>query len=353
MPNIFEWDIIKNDYNNALIVGNGGSIAVNQAFGYASLYEKARELNLIDEGLQQIFVNFSTTDFEKVLHKLLQAKIVTKALSIDNDQINKAYENCRSSLINVIQRVHPKYDEIDPDQFFRISNFLKNFKTVISLNYDLVIYWSMYHGNQPVFDNNELRSGQRFKDCFTETSPGGNCFNLDWDYLRKPHAQRTGATLIFYLHGNLSLADFINENLGELEVKITSPGDNQLETIYRKWGENSYSPLFICEGEGKRKLTSIKESVYLTTIYHQVFKSLGENIVIYGWNMNDEDDHIVEQLSRVNKINPLKKLAISVYLNGEEDDFIGRVQDKIYEKINKDLHIDFYNSASSNCWNNN
>lgn len=353
MQNIVEWNDIKNDYKNSLIVGNGGSIAVSKTFAYNSLYEKACELNLIDGSLQQIFNNFRTNDFETVLHKLLQAKIVTEALSIDNDKITKAYENCRSSLINVIQEIHPKYNDICSNQFINISNFLKNFETVISLNYDLILYWSMYHGNQPVVDNNQIRRGQRFKDCFTEAANGDKCFNLDFDFLREAHCQRYGATLIFYLHGNLSLADFVNETFEEFEVKITSPQADHLETIYDKWRTNRYSPLFVCEGEKDRKLASIKESVYLSTIYHDIFKELGKNIAIYGWNMNDQDDHVIEQLGAVNKIKPFKKVAISLHKNGQEYDFIKRVSKKIRDIIGNQLQLDFYDSASSSCWNNN
>lgn len=355
MKNIVTWNEIQNHYNDSLILGNGASIAVSGNFAYDSLYEKACELNLIDDRLRQIFSNFKTTNFETVLHKLLQAKIITESLSINSNQITNAYENCRSSLIKIIQNIHPKYDSIDSNQFVNISNFLKNFKTVISLNYDLILYWSMFHGNQLINDNqhNQTRSGNRFKDCFSNSSNGDKLFNLDLDLLRQPHGNRRGSTLIFYLHGNLTLADYINKTSEELEVKITSPGTGHLQAVYNKWKSNYYSPLFVCEGDTNRKLASIKKSIYLNTIYNDVFNDLGNAIAIYGWNMNDQDNHVLEQLGAAYEKNKFKKVAISVYKNGHEQDFIKRVFKKVHKIIDNQFQIDFYDSASLNCWNNN
>ena len=353
MKNIVDWNNIKNDYKDgSLIVGNGGSIAVSENFNYSSLYNKACEMKLINDKLKQIFSAFNTKDFETVLHKLLQAKIVTEALSINNDQITEAYGNCRGSLINVIQKIHPKYEVIDSEQFIKIANFLKNFKTVISLNYDLILYWVMKHGNEPVNDGDQVRYGHRLKDCFTEKANGDNCFNFDWKTLREPHGKRRDSTLIFYLHGNLTLADYIDKTTEELEVKITSPGADHLQVVYDKWKTNRYSPLFVCEGETNRKLTSIKKSDYLDAIYNDVFNDLGNAIAIYGWSMGSQDDHVLEQLGGIHRLKPFEKIAISVVKNGDESAFIDRVTNKVHDKINNQLRINFYDSASSNCWNN-
>jgi len=354
MPNIVEWNKIKAHYRNSIILGNGASIAVSKHFKYDSLYKEAIKLNLVDNTLEQIFSYFKTNDFENVLYKLLQAKAVNEALTIDNHRITSIYENCRDSLIKVIQNIHPKYDAIDPNQFINISNFLKNFETVISLNYDLILYWAMLHGNKPIDEGYQIRSGSRFKDCFTESANGDKCFNFDWGFLRGAYGQRYGTTLIFYLHGNLSLANYSNEAFEEFEVKITSPGAEHIKTIFERWNTNHYSPLFVCEGETRRKLVSIKGSVYLNTIYNDVFNDLGDTIAIYGWDMKDQDDHVLERLGSIQKTNkkPFKRIAISVYRNGQENNFMTKAMNKINKKISKDLPIDFYDSASSNCWNN-
>lgn len=146
------WDDIKNNYQDTLILGNGASIAVCELFEYKSLYEKAKECGLIDKSLEKIFEKFKTTNFENVLHKLSIAEIINKTLNINNSSITESYEKCRLSLIKTIQKVHPKYDEIDQNHFIKIVDFLKNFKTVINLNYDLILYWVMKHGNEPISD---------------------------------------------------------------------------------------------------------------------------------------------------------------------------------------------------------
>lgn len=353
MCEIQQWNDIKNDYSSTLIIGNGGSIAVDKRFSYDSLYEEAFNNELIDKKLKSIFKTFNSSDFEAILHILLQAEIVNKALAINNEKIKSSYINCRTALINTIQKIHPTFDEINKEQLINIAVFMKQFKTVISLNYDLLLYWVIYVGNQDVLskDGDVLRKGQRFKDCFTESAiSNGKVFSDDYSFLRQKHCSRRGATLIFYLHGNLTLANFITNSCIEQEVKLTSKDDTHLDTIYEKWKTEKYSPLFICEGDYKRKLDSIKQSSYLTTVYNKVFEDIQENITIYGWKMSDQDQHIIDRINEINRKNPIKKIAVSVYTKDNAENFIQRIKEIIKSQIGGNIHIDFYDSNSESCW---
>ena len=68
--------------------------------------------------------------------------------------------------------------------------------------------------------------------------------------------------------------------------------------------------------------------------------------------MNDQDDHVLKQLGIIHRSKPFEKIAISVVADGDENLFIDRVTSKVHDKINNQLKIDFYNSASPSCWNN-
>ncbi len=353
-------------------MGNGGSIAVNQGFNYRSLLENAENNNYINEDLKDIFGRFKTDDFKLVMRRLLHADIVNQALSVDGkSRVNDAYKNCRDTLIKTIQKSHPGFKDIDEVMLGNIANFLKQFKTVVSLNYDLLLYWVMYKGNQQVPNKNgSSRCGNRFKDCFLQSfkSPVeeaeeiGKLFNPDWNQLREPHCTRRGATLIFYLHGNLSLATYIKQSMEDTEVKITSGNNSHLDEIYKQWNTGEYVPLFVCEGNKEHKLAAVRNSTYLSAIYNEALAEMGDSLVIYGWNMNEEDDYILERLAEIfkqkkssNNHAAVPKIAISVFTeDGEQaaEDFMSSCSSKIKAKLSEDVDVEFFDSASSGCWHN-
>lgn len=351
---ILEWNEIKNKYQDSLILGNGSSIAINEKFKYESLYEKAKEMKLIDNELKTLFERFSTHDFESILHKLLQAWTVNQSLSIDNQQIAIAYNSCRSALIEIIQKIHPQYNEIEDNVLDKTAIFLNNFKRIITLNYDLILYWSIYRGNLPRYDSNGniLEEGNLFKDGFIDKVNGDKCFNHDWGFLEEPHKTRKKSILIFYLHGNLSLANLIKDKIYELDVKITSPDNTHLEAIFEKWKSENYSPLFVCEGEEKNKLTSIKNSNYLSIVYYDVLSRVGDSIAFYGFNFNEQDNHIISRLGDISRKYPIRNIAISVYRDGSEENYMQRVSQLVNNKIGRNIEVDFFDSRSKDCWNN-
>lgn len=355
MHKIHEWNDIKSKYNNCILLGNGASIAVSELFKYESLYKKAKEEKIIDEKLANIFKRFYTNDFETILHKLLQAEAINQTLSIDSKPITNAYLNCKNSLIKIIQKIHPNYENIGIENLDNIASFLKQFKIVFTLNYDLILYWAMYRGNLPKHDGEKiLENGSIFKDCFIEKSNGDKCFKSDWDFLTEPCSTRKSATLVFYLHGNLTLANHIKNNIYELSVKITSLDADHLDTIFQKWNTGHYSPIFICEGESKRKFDSIKSNSYLSTVYYDVLNQhyLGDSIAFYGFNFGDQDEHIIARFADVSRKNPIRNIAVSVFKNGEEVNYMDRVNKIINNKIGRNIIVEFYDSTSSACWNN-
>ena len=44
MPKILPWDVLSNDFQDGLLLGNGASMAVHGGFGYANLFEEAVRL---------------------------------------------------------------------------------------------------------------------------------------------------------------------------------------------------------------------------------------------------------------------------------------------------------------------
>lgn len=337
---IEKWNDIENSIlKSTLILGNGASIAVNQQLNYKSLKEHAEKNGLMNDNVKTLFDTYDTCDFELILRLVWQATNVNEALKIPDTTTKETYEHIRDCLIETVRDIHPTHADIE-DQLPIIYQFIKQFKTIISLNYDLILYWTMMYGN------NQEKDGHVFKDCFNRSD-----FVDNWKTYRKLIYGQKACTLVFYPHGNLILA----RNRREQEQKIIiTYEDDLLEEILHEWKSGVYTPLFVCEGTQEQKKNSIKNSFYLTTISKNVLptlyrESVTDGLVIYGWNIGEQDEHILESLL----FSP-KKIYISVFNNDQK--YCNRVHDFIverYQKIRKEKpKIIFFDSQSEGCWNN-
>ncbi|MDC4936978.1 DUF4917 family protein [Acinetobacter baumannii] len=332
---------------STLLIGNGASVALDPKFSYTSLKEYAEENEELDEDILKLFREFDTNDFEYILRLVWHASIINSKLKIQDERTQKAYENIRNALIQSVRAIHSEYDQII-GSLPNLYAFTKNFKTIISLNYDLILYWIMMHGN-------DKRDGHRFKDCFIS-----NTFHDDWTKFRSPIGREIDITLVFYPHGNLSLARDIYDE----EYKISTNGSNLLESILSTWRRGKAVPLFISEGTAEKKLKSILSSGYLQTVYDEVLPSIfstessGNNLVIYGWALGEHDTHILKRIlcGRNRGLltnNSINKIAVSLYKPTQDDCFrIEQIIKKSLDVNELKLELYFFNSASSGCWNN-
>ncbi|HHX7430308.1 DUF4917 family protein [Legionella pneumophila] len=348
-----QWKDISQKYEGAsLILGNGASIAFNEIFSYTRLYEVASENNYINQKLSSLFDKFGTKNFEVVLYRLWQAKEVLNLLEGNTNIVDENYFLCRNALINTVKAAHIQYDKDDEvfvEKLQNASNFLKNFSIVYSLNYDLILYWVIAMGN---------RGGNIFKDCFWEklTDTNFNLFNSDWDFLKTPTLGQKKAILIFYPHGNLTLARVKQKHLNEIDLKIVSADQMHLDAIIKTWENENLEPVFISEGDYNEKKNRIYESNYLRKIYEKGFEEVGQKLVFYGWGISQEDYHILERLQNIQKERtnqqddttkkPIESIAVSVYQDGDEQKFKKHVKDML-KSIATD--IDFFDS-SQGCW---
>ena len=326
MPEILQWRDIEADFHHGLLLGNGASVAVDRDFGYGSLFEEASRLGYLPPPVLDVFNRFGVNDFEFVLRRLWQAKIVNEALEIEPGRVEKAYQNVRSALISTIRDVHVPYDEAIP-HLSRIYPFMQRFETIISLNYDLIVYWAALYGNSVL--------GRWFKDCFV-----GDTFRDDWNVVREPYGA-DGSTLFFYPHGNLVLARQEPSIEGKVSVRFAN---NLLQEIFERWESETQVPIFICEGTSEHKLKAIHDSNYLQVVYREVIPSIGESLVVYGWSMSGQDNHIVDCLKRGN----IRRVAFSIFGNNQK--FAEEIKERLTAAGIREVL--FFDSASEGCWNN-
>ncbi len=334
MSQIFKWQEIEQSFRDSLLLGNGASIAVDPCFTYCSLLQVAKDKHLITNDIKKIFDYLDTQDFELVLNMIWHTFHVNKSLGVQDTITERVYGDIKTSLIEAIQANHAKYETVQED-LPKIGAFMHRFDKVISLNYDLIVYWALLLWNDTY--------GPWFKDCWIN-----NKFLSEIDKLDSPYKNAQGRTLVFYPHGNLVLASELNQE----ETKITKTCKEELlKQIITKWENDTCVPLFVSEGNWQQKESAIKRSHYLTTIFQNVISKLGPSLVIYGWTMSENDLHILKQLGKAQ----ITRVAISIYRIGKSDSEIVEECRKYEYNIKTylpDATLHFFDSTSSGCWNN-
>jgi hypothetical protein len=323
---VMQWaQIAHNYYGGTILLGNGASIAVSPSFAYGSLLDHAQKRGLIEDDVNRLFQFFQTFDFELILRLVWQASNVNKSLQISDDRTHQAYLNVRNCLIQAVRDVHPEYASVS-GQLPGMYQFLKGFNTVFSLNYDLLVYWTMTYGLN-------VQDGHTFKDCFMN-----GAFDDAWQRFRNRYREWSN-TLVFYPHGSLALY----RNAVEQEFKIHRSGEGLLEAILQAWCSEQVVPLFVSEGTIQQKVSSIQNSYYLSTVYREVLTSQRFTLTLYGWGLGEQDRHLLRRMRGTG----IQRVAVSVFRNDE------RYRNYAYQVIQDDLGstpVDFFDSESPGCW---
>lgn len=328
------WKEIAEVRWDSILLGNGASIALHDKFRYGSLLEVARSHKTLGNA-EKIFQYLDTSDFEYVLLACWHADIVNSALGSPSCEVRNVYTQVREALIDAVRRTHCSRQDI-AHTFKPIADFLSRFRTVVTLNYDLTLYWCIMEANK--------RLGNWFKDGFVGPN---HTFASDWERLRENY-QADGSTLVFYAHGSLALA---RDRYGN-EQKLVAEGQQLLlDVIYERWKSGEYAPLFVSEGTTAQKLSSIRRSRYLSVVYDDVLPDLGPNVVVYGLGFHDNDQHLLLALRRGN----VQRIAVSVFTGVEEalqQSYCHRVAALLRETFGQSVEIRFFDASSPGCWNN-
>lgn len=334
MTTIKQWADISSDYDDTLLLGNGASIAVNANFAYRSLCQKLTELSS-DGQLTALFKQFETQDFELILHRLWIATQVNQQLGVAENATTEKYNLLRNLLIECVNQNHPEHFEVS-GVLANIRTFIGGFKTVLSLNYDLIVYWASLL--------EDVKTG-KVKDCFIN-----HFFNdlYSWSDFRKLHPNDRyrgyqSTSLVFYPHGSLILAQDFNGQEGKVHTNQRSDM-NYLQQISQHWVAGEATPIFVSEGTSQQKLNAIARSRYLDTVYREVLPEKKESIVIYGWSMGKNDSHILDALK---KSKP-SRIAISVY--GPDTSDCDAIERRLKMVFCQGLIVEFFDSESANCW---
>lgn len=331
---ILDWKEVSGKAEwKALLLGNGASIAVHSDFNYKSLHEVAVKKGLLHSQTIQLFKALNDTkDFERVLLACWHAETVNGILGQDSKLVRSAYKEIRKALFEAVRSVHPSRLGIK-HKLALIQEFCSQFETIVSFNYDLILYWAIVSAAK------DETLGYTFKDCFTGR---GGTFTDDWQGMRKALNGRK-ATLAFFGHGSLAL---VRDKSG-IETKIASTENTDLlVAIAKKWQTSNFAPVFVSEGTAAEKQNAIGGSPYLRIVHNEVLPTLGDAVVIYGLGLNENDDHVVRAVLK----GRVKNVAISVYRGPGSDPVDQRLFCALAKKKFVGRQVHFFDAQSSGVW---
>lgn len=315
---ICNWEDIKDEKWNNLLLGNGFSTNIWKNYSYQSLYKYSID-NSIDppliESIQNIFKNLQDINFEEVLRAIAYTILVKNSLGEETERYLQLYETVQQNLFNTVYAVHVEYSKLDKSA---LAQEIKSFKNVFTTCYDLILYWSSYGALNP----------NAIADFFW--SNDSNAFD--------PTNTQTSKARFYYLHGALHLKQDLNGTVSKLRYtsdKLPASSD------FKYQGEKTQLPLYIAEGNSEYKLKKIKSNNYLSFCYHS-FSSISGSLLVIGHSLNKEfDNHLIEAIKH--NIN-LKAVGLSIYselTQLEKEQLVKDLEAKLHRK---DLELFFFES---------
>jgi len=318
-----------------LLVGNGFSRALrNDIFSYDALFNRA-DFGRLPDTARAAFTAIGTTDFEFVMRTLRSAASLLEVY-LPNDlalrqQLLADANALRELLAATIAANHPEGPfEIDDEAYAACRKFLGPFRNIYTLNYDLLLYWTLMH--------DESEPHVKCDDGF-RTPQDGEAEYVTWE------VEQSDAQNIHYLHGALHVFD---AKTTIQKFTWSNTGTRLIEQIRAALAQDKY-PLIVAEGESERKLERILHSNYLSRSYRS-FSKIAGSLVVFGHSMHPNDEHIIHL------IDSGKTRLIFVGLHGDPG---SAVNQRIVARMNiaqatrpsrRPLDVYFFDSATATVW---
>lgn len=351
-----------------LLLGNGFSIALfPDRFRYGSLLQQAFDDGLFDDypELYEAFAVLETTDFEVVLEALIRMAKLLHLYVGDPEPKKKMLqhvERLKEALVTAIAGSHPaRLSEITEDQFQACRAFLRNFcgkdlprnRTgfIYTLNYDLLLYWSLLHDPDVDWTTGEMVEPAEDEllvhdDGFRNPDDDPDAPYVTWDIDGGSNTQN-----IHFLHGGLHLFDAAHEL--QKYCWERAGGIPLMDQIKDALDDERY-PMFVSEGNSESKLDKIMHNGYLTRSFKSLAgvcqtSSITSTLFVYGHSLADSDNHIL------NLIENGKIQSVYVSIFGNEDDewntaLVARANQLSAKRERFPLAVHLYDAASAHIW---
>jgi hypothetical protein len=291
-----------------LLLGNGFSIACcPDIFHYGSLFSKANFSG--GPNLVRVFEALDTQDFEIAIRNLeAGARLVPIYAASHSATATKMLADAaalKEILLDTIARNHPNIPSDIPDtKFWACRRFLAHFLgspndgQVYTLNYDLLLYWTLMHEDMPFGDPIDLATNDGFGN--DEDDPTADY--VVWQG-ETPHGAK-----VHFLHGALHLFDSGTELQKFTWVRTNERLIDQARTAINA---NKY-PLFVAEGSSAKKKAKVRHNAYLYQGYKQLTANAQQGrhcFFLHGHSLAENDDHVLRRLGT----GRFRKLYVSLF----------------------------------------
>ncbi|MGB8991430.1 MAG: DUF4917 family protein [Desulfobaccales bacterium] len=325
------------------MLGNGFSIACRpDIFVYGKLFERA-DFSKLSPSARKAFDALGTSDFERVIKTLRDAEKVLSVYKGASEKIKEAMlkdaEGLREVLVKTIASSHPERPgDITNDEYAACRLFLKNFNDIYTLNYDLLLYWTLMHtdeGEHPSSDDGFRKPDYDYEADYVTWEPG------------QSHGQN-----VWYLHGALHVFD-----TGTEIQKYTwvNTGIRLIEQT-RDALSRDYFPLFVAEGTSAEKIERIRHSDYLAKAYRS-FQSIGGALFIFGHSLASNDEHFLTLIEK----GKVQHLFVGIFGKADSPanrkiirraERMAQVRESVTQARKKyqALSVSFFDSATAEVW---
>ena len=343
-------EISGEDSRRKVLLGNGFSIACKKdIFAYNALLQEA-DFSSVSPCVRNAFDLFETQDFEIIVKKLYDAAKVLDLYNDGNDISRKIQDDAdelKNILVKVLAVKHPRRpSEIDDDQYNSCIKFLSKFETIYTLNYDLLLYWTLMHG----IENGALSDDMN--DGFATSEDDEDYVVWEGSYSNNQN--------VFFLHGALHIFD-----KGTVFQKLTYKNTNVplIEQIQNALDDNLY-PHFVAEGTAEEKLNRINHSIFLNKGFKSLEGITGD-LFIYGHSLAENDQHVLDKIEK----GKIKNVFISLYgdpnsevnkdirqranLLSENRKYLNAQKAKHRKRASSrdnELNVHFYDAESAEIW---
>jgi hypothetical protein len=310
-------------------------------FTYGSLYENADFSKA--PYLPQIFDALGTRDFEVIIKHLSDTaqiiEVYRPKLSTLAAKLRRDAEIVKDILVEVIASRHPSRPyEISDDQYRSCRAFLRPFRSIFTLNYDVLLYWALMHGD---LEDEAINHDDGFRHPIdNEDAP-----YVSW--------QQGSSATVSYLHGALHLFDRGTEITKYTWSKTDMP---IVEQVRDALNDNKF-PVFVAEGSSDSKVERILHNAYL----HKALRSFEGSVkagtgtmVVFGHSLAPNDNHVLRCIAA----GGVSNLLIGLY--GDPNSQANREAIKNAEALaglrvrlrgeRWPLAIKFYDAPSAHVW---
>jgi len=321
-----------------LLLGNGFSIACRpDVFRYDTLFSRA-DFGKLPRAFEA-FTLLKTTNFETVIRALRSfaqlAQLYVPEGPEGKQQAISDADALREVLVSAVAGSHPdRPHHLSTDEYLKCRNFLRGYRSINTLNYDLLLYWTLMQddlGDVPITCD----------DGFRKPADDPNADYVSWD------PDNSKNQTVRYLHGALHLYDT------GVEMKKFTWVDSQIPLIeqVRSALEQNFFPVFVSEGTCEEKVDRIRHNDYLCKMYRS-FTEIRGSLVVYGHSLDASDDHIFTD--RIGLHGKTERLYVSVY--GDPDSPANQTKITKAQSLanlrhsKRPLAVKFFDAASASIW---